>query len=55
MTRYFFRAQFKDHSITENVGEEFSSLEEAEAHAAVVASELGRNSRPVTVTVIPDE
>jgi hypothetical protein len=39
-----------------DIGEDFPTLREAEAHAAIVANELGRNNpQPVTVFVLsPD-
>jgi uncharacterized protein DUF6894 len=44
MARYFFQAQYRGAMLTDDIGEEFPTLNEAEAHATVVASELGRNS-----------
>ena len=53
MPRYFFRAQYRGAMVTDDVGEEFPTLHEAEAHAAVVANELSRNnSHAVTVFVL---
>jgi hypothetical protein len=53
MTRYFFRADYRAISVNDDVGEEFSTLRDAEAHAAIVANELVRNSsQAVTVSVL---
>jgi hypothetical protein len=43
MARYFFQAEWRGALVTDDFGEEFRTLDEAEAHAAVVAHELGRN------------
>jgi uncharacterized protein DUF6894 len=43
LSRYFFQAQYRGSTLTDHIGEEFSTRQEAEAHAAVVAKELGRN------------
>jgi Domain of unknown function (DUF6894) len=43
MTHYLFQAQYRGSTLTDDIGEEFATLHEAEAHAAVVADELGRN------------
>jgi len=43
MTRYLFQAQYHGATLTDDIGEEFVTLREAEAHATVVAKELGRN------------
>ena len=40
--------------MTEDIGEEFSTLEEAELHAATVANELARKSQRVTVSVLDE-
>jgi hypothetical protein len=40
MARYFFRANYRGTSVNDDVGEEFSTLRDAEAHAAIVANEL---------------
>jgi hypothetical protein len=56
MARYFFRANYRGTSVNDDVGEEFSTLQDAEAHAAIVASELVRNSaQAVTVSVLSEE
>jgi hypothetical protein len=43
MARYFFRADYRGISVNDDVGEEFSTLQDAEAHATIVANELSRN------------
>ncbi len=56
MARYFFRADYRGISVNDDVGEEFSTLQDAEAHAAIVANELVRNSaQAVTVSVLSEE
>jgi hypothetical protein len=58
MARYFFQAQYRGAMLTDDIGEEFPTLHEAETHATVVANELGHNStqdRPVTVFVLGDD
>jgi len=56
MPRYFFQADYHGASVVEDIGEEFSTLQEAQAHAAVVAEELGRyNSKAVAVSVLNEE
>jgi Domain of unknown function (DUF6894) len=53
MAHYFFQARYRDAMLTDDIGEEFATLREAEAHATLVANELGRNSaRAVTVFVL---
>jgi Domain of unknown function (DUF6894) len=52
MSRYFFQAQYSGSTLTDDIGEEFPTLQEAEAHAAVVADELGRNSSEAAVFVV---
>jgi hypothetical protein len=47
MARYFFQAQYRGATLTDDIGEEFATLHEAEAHATVVANELGRNSSQI--------
>jgi Domain of unknown function (DUF6894) len=49
MTRYFFRAQYRGATLTDEIGEEFATLQEAEVHARVVAKELGRNGSETSV------
>jgi Domain of unknown function (DUF6894) len=55
MTRYFFQAQYRGATLTDNIGEEFSTVQEAQAHAARVADELSRNSSETTVIVLGDD
>jgi kynureninase len=56
MARYFFRADYGGISVDDDVGEEFSTLQDAEAHAAIVANELVRNSsQAVTVSVFSED
>jgi hypothetical protein len=56
MARYFFRANYRGTSVNDDVGEEFSTLQDAEAHAAIVANELVRNSaQAVTVSVFSED
>jgi hypothetical protein len=56
MARYFFRANYRGISVNDDVGEEFSTLQNAEAHATIVANELVRNSaQPVTVSVLRED
>jgi hypothetical protein len=56
MARYFFRADYRGITVNDDVGEEFSTLRDAEAHAAIVASELVRNrSQAVTVSVLSQD
>jgi hypothetical protein len=56
MARYFFRADYRNTSVNDDVGEEFSTLQGAEAHATIVANELARNStEAVTVAVLSED
>jgi hypothetical protein len=56
MTRFFFQANYLGVTVAEDIGEMFPTLRDAEAHAAIVASELGRNSLyPVTVFVLSED
>jgi hypothetical protein len=52
MNRYFFQTQYRGRTLTDETGEVFATLEEAKAHANVVAAELGRNSSEATVFVL---
>jgi hypothetical protein len=52
MPRYFFQADCHGVTVDDDVGEEFSTLQEAEAHAAAVASELGRNESEEVVVLV---
>jgi hypothetical protein len=55
MTRYFFAADYHGVSAEDDVGEEFTTLQEAEDHAAIVAYELGCNdSQTVCVRVLTE-
>jgi hypothetical protein len=55
MARYFFRADYRGITVTDDVGEEFPTLPDAEAHAAIVANELVRNcSQAATVSVLSE-
>ncbi len=56
MPRYFFQADYRGISVNDNVGEEFATLQDAEAHATVVANELARNSvHAVAVSVVDED
>ena len=56
MARYLFQADYRGVTATDDIGEEFSTLQEAEAHAAIVANELGRNtSDGITVSVLSED
>ena len=56
MARYLFQADYRGVRATDDIGEEFPTLQEAEAHAAIVANELGRNTaEAVAVSVLSDE
>jgi hypothetical protein len=54
--RYFFQADYRGISVYDDVGEEFSTLQDAEAYATVVANELARNSaHAVAVSVLGED
>jgi uncharacterized protein DUF6894 len=56
MARYFFPANYRGISVNDDVGEEFSTLQDAEAHATIVANELGHHSsQAVTVSVFSED
>ena len=55
MARYFFQAQYRGAMAADDIGEEFLTLHEAEAHAAVVAKELGRNSSQTVIVFVLGE
>ena len=56
MARYFFQAQYHGALLTDDIGEEFPTLHAAEAHARIVANELGRNGyQVVSVFVLSEE
>jgi hypothetical protein len=40
MTRFFFQANYFGVTVADDIGEMFPTLRDAEAHAAIVASEL---------------
>jgi hypothetical protein len=43
-------------TVVDEIGEDFPTLQQAEAHAAIIAKELGRNDpQPVTVFVFSQE
>jgi hypothetical protein len=53
MPRYFFQADYHGATIIDDVGEEFPTLQDARAHAVVVAKELGQhNAKAVVVSVL---
>jgi hypothetical protein len=55
MNRYFFQAQYRGGTLADDIGEVFATVEEAKAHANVVARELGRNSSEATVFVLGED
>jgi hypothetical protein len=58
MARYLFQAHYRGATLADDIGEEFPTLLEAEAHARVVANELGRNStldQAATVLVLSED
>lgn len=56
MARYFFQADYRGNLVHDDVGEEFSTLQDAEAHATVVANELARNcTQGVAVSVLGED
>jgi uncharacterized protein DUF6894 len=55
MARYFFQAQYRGVMLTDDIGEEFPTLHEAEAHATVVADELGRNNTQAVMVFVLGE
>jgi len=56
MAHYYFQANYRGVTIVDEIGEDFPTLQQAKAHAAVVAKELGRNDPwPVTVFVLSQE
>jgi len=56
MALYFFRADFRGLTLTDDIGEEFATARQAEAHAIIVARELARNNvQPVTVSVLTED
>ena len=56
MARYFFQVDYHGAMITDDVGEEFATVQQAEAHARLVAHDLSRNDpQPVTVSVLSEK
>jgi hypothetical protein len=55
MPRYFFQADYHGVTVVDDIGEEFSTLQKAEAHATAVASELGRNEPEEVVVLVLSE
>jgi hypothetical protein len=55
MARYFFQAHYRGATLTDEIGEEFATLQEAEVHAGVVAKELGRNGPEASVSVLGED
>jgi hypothetical protein len=56
MAHYFFHVQYHGSLVNDDIGEAFPTVGEAQAHAAVVAHELGRNDpQPVTVYVYTED
>jgi hypothetical protein len=55
MTRFFFQADYLGATVPDDIGEMFPTLRDAEAHAAIVAGELSRNSASVTVFVLSED
>jgi hypothetical protein len=56
MAHYFFPATYRGISVNDDVGEEFSTLQDAETHATIVANELARNHTQVaTVSVLSED
>jgi hypothetical protein len=52
---YRFQADYGGMTVVDDVGQKFSTLDEAKVHAAIVANELGRNHpHPVTVFVVDE-
>jgi hypothetical protein len=55
MPYYFFQARYHGETVTADTPEEFSTLQEAEAHGAIVAAELSRNNpEQVVVSVLTE-
>jgi len=56
MAHYYFQANYRGVTVVDGIGEDFPTLQQAKAHAAIVAKELGRNDpQPVTVFVLSQE
>jgi uncharacterized protein DUF6894 len=56
MARYCFKARYGGAEYVDDLGEEFATQQEAEAYAAVVANELGRNNpQAITIDLLSEE
>jgi uncharacterized protein DUF6894 len=55
MAHYFFQAQYRGATLTDDIGEEFPTLQQAKSHAAVVADELGHNSSQIATVFVLSE
>jgi hypothetical protein len=55
MPRFYFTVDYDGVIYTDDSGELFATSESAEAHAAVVANELGRNSSDAICVSVVDE
>jgi hypothetical protein len=56
MARYYFQANYRGVTVVDEIGEDFPTLQQAKAHATVVAQELSRNDPwPVTIFVLNQE
>jgi hypothetical protein len=55
MPRYFFQADYHGATVVDQIGEEFATLQEAQAHAAIVANELARNDSQTVVRVVDEK
>ena len=55
MPRFYFRVAYDGDTYDDETGDFFATLEEARAHGAAIARELGRNNtKAVTVFVIAE-
>jgi hypothetical protein len=55
MARYFFNAHYRGSTVIDDVGEEFTTTREAEAHAAIISRELSRNDSPLVTVFVHNE
>jgi hypothetical protein len=56
MAHYYFQANYRGVTMVDEIGEDFPTLQQAKAHATIVAKELGRNDpQPVTVFVLSQD
>jgi hypothetical protein len=55
MTRYYFRVDYDGSAYQDDIGEMFPGLDEAIAHAAVVARELRQNNTKRIAVSVVDE